>query len=174
VPRKPERKAERQRQYEAEFGEFLAYRYALLLRFGYLLTGDLGAAEDLLDRVLAGTYRQWRSLRIVGAEQVARKEILALVLSAWWRDLLTRVTGWQGSRAGAIRAELPDLAVDTETELDEIWARLTDLRPRQRALVVLRYDENLSIETISELIGSAPNRVVRELAEAVKELEVAG
>jgi DNA-directed RNA polymerase specialized sigma24 family protein len=171
VPRKPERRAERRRQYEDEFGEFLVHRYVVLLRFGYLLIGDLGAAEAMLDTVLAGTYRHWRTMRIAGAEQFVRKEILTRVLSGWWRELLTRVTGWQGGRGDELRAELPADPVDPE--LAQAWARLAGLRPRQRVLVVLRYDESLPIDTVSELIGSPPKRVVRELADAVRELEVA-
>ena len=46
---KSERRAEKNRQFEEEFGVFLTYRYGVLLRFSYLLTGDIGAAEDMLD-----------------------------------------------------------------------------------------------------------------------------
>ncbi|WP_344310987.1 hypothetical protein [Fodinicola feengrottensis] len=164
------RAKEKQRQYEEEFEAFLTYRYAVLLRFGYLLTGDIGAAEDMLDSALAGAYRHWRSTRLAGAEQVVRKTMLSGALSSWWRESLTQLTGWQGRRPLPVRAELPGAPASEEAE--DLWHRLAGLPRLQRALMVLRYDENLELDAISELISQPPRRVTRLIEEALHSLAV--
>ncbi|WP_163512393.1 sigma factor-like helix-turn-helix DNA-binding protein [Fodinicola acaciae] len=159
------RKPETEQLYADEFRVFLENRYAVLLRFGYLLTGDLAEAEELLDSVLANARRHWHFVRYAGAEVHVRKRLLTLALASWWRVLL----GSRRKKYAPPRAEVT--APDDETAA--MWQRLAGLPRLQRAILVLQYDENLPLPGISEIVGLPPKRITRLATEALHRLETA-
>ncbi len=59
------------------FDEFVAHRYHALVRFGALLTGDTGHAEDLVQDALVVAYRHWRRLYPDGSPEAYTRRVMA-------------------------------------------------------------------------------------------------
>jgi RNA polymerase sigma-70 factor (sigma-E family) len=130
---------------EDAFTAFVSARGAALRRTAYLMTGDWHEAEDVVQTALAKLYVAWPRVDAVGAEAYVRRIVANVVVDG-------RRRSWKGERA---TAELPEL-VAQGPDLDE---RLVQLRALaavptdQRAVLVLRYWEDLSIEQVADLLG---------------------
>lgn len=149
---------------EATFAEFVAGRSQALLRSAYLLTGDAGQAEDLLQTALAKTWRHWRRVSRDGGGEAYVRRVLYTTYATWWRRR------W--------RAELPTDQPPEQAGTDDAYAgvdqRTTLLRalaklPRgQRAVVVLRYfEDRTEAETATILactVGTVKSQTARALA----------
>jgi RNA polymerase sigma-70 factor (sigma-E family) len=121
---------------------FARERFTALLRFGVLLTGNRHDAEDLVQTALLRTALRWRSVQ--DPEPYVRRAMVRLHVN--WR---TRVRARMSAQPAP---ELPVSDGDTETRL-VLWQVLADLPPRQRAVLVLRYYEDLSEAEIAETLG---------------------
>jgi RNA polymerase sigma-70 factor (sigma-E family) len=142
------------------FNDFVVNRGQALLRFAYLLTGDRHLAEDLVQEVLARVHQRWERIeRNEGAEFYVRTALVRQHIS-WWRRM-----SFRNERPVA---EVPDTtdrrsAEQTLAARAEIWQLLATLPRRQRAVLVLRFYEDLPDDEIATLLGcSAIN--VRVLA----------
>jgi RNA polymerase sigma-70 factor (sigma-E family) len=141
-----------------DFAEFVAARTPALLRFAYLLTGDGHLAEDLTQEALVRVHRRWTRIEHEdGPEPYVRRAILRQYLS--WRRLRS---------SGELPvAELPDRAdprrsgrdIEQVVERDEMWSLLSILPRAQRAVMVLRYYEDLADADIALLLGCNPATV---------------
>jgi RNA polymerase sigma-70 factor (sigma-E family) len=134
-----------------DFDDFVTGRSASLLRFAYLLTGDRHLAEDLTQEALVRAHRRWHAITGQdGPEPYVRQVILRQYLS------------WRRRRASTERpvAEPPDAPAgadlaDRVADADEMWTALSTLPRSQRAVVVLRYYEDLPDAEIARLLGCA-------------------
>jgi RNA polymerase sigma-70 factor (sigma-E family) len=154
----------------ANFEEFVVARGPTLLRFAYLLTGDGYLAEDLAQEALLRTHRRWSAIeRSEGAESYVRKTILNLYLS--WRRLR--------SSGELPLADLPDRwdsryrPPDLVAERDEMWLLLRQLPRAQRAVMVLRYYEDLADHDIADLLGCSQATVRVHAFKALRKLRAA-
>lgn len=139
---------------EEEFGQFVAARGRSLCRTAYLLTGDWQVGEDLVQEALARTYLRRRRLHSQDAlEPYARKVLLSLFLSS-------RRRRWHGE---VPHAQLPDQAarneIDSLIDRQGLWPALMDLPSQQRAVLVLRYFEDMTEAQISAVLGCSPGAV---------------
>jgi RNA polymerase sigma-70 factor (sigma-E family) len=148
---------------ERAFGEFVAGRYASLVRTAFLLTGDRGHAEDLVQVSLLRTFRAWGRLRArENAEAYARTTMIRLA-SRW------RSRRWMAEIASA---DIPDCDTPDHTEeVDEavrVRAALLALPWSQRAVLVLRYFDDLPEYEVAALlncsVGTVKSRASRGLA----------
>ena len=146
------------------FEEFVAGRGQALQRFGYALTGDWAAAEDLLQTALARAYPRWSRIQRDDPEGYVRK-IMVNTWSSWWRRR------WRGE---VPTGNLPDSAgpdgyasVDSRQALRSALAKLP---PRQRAVVVLRYRQDLSEAQVADLLGVSVGTVKSQAAKALAAL----
>jgi RNA polymerase sigma-70 factor (sigma-E family) len=136
---------------EREFREFVAARSAALFRSAYLLTGQREAAEDLLQGVLAKVARRWSGIR---------ENPEAYVRRALYHE---QVAGWRRRRFRTAPM-VPDVAApgdhaaDTDLRLT-LAAALRTLTPRQRAVVVLRYVEDLPEGEVAAVLDVAVGTV---------------
>ncbi|MEU8243549.1 SigE family RNA polymerase sigma factor [Actinoplanes missouriensis] len=133
------------------FEEFVTARGDALRRFAYLLCGDRHHGEDLVQEVLVKAYRRWSRIE---ADQPDRYLRTALVRShvSWLRRMSNR------ERPGAVAEERPvpgDLAAD-QAMRDDLWTRLGLLSRTQRAVLVLRYYEDLDDKQIAEVLRCSP------------------
>jgi RNA polymerase sigma-70 factor (sigma-E family) len=141
------------------FAEFVAARSAALLRTAWLLTGDAGRAEDLLQTALAATWRRWRQVAAGGnPEAYVRRAIVTAYLSWWRRRWRGEVPTASPDDAGPAAAPGfgPAGAVDVAAEVasrDAVRRALARLSPQQRAVVVLRYVEDLSVADTAGVLG---------------------
>jgi len=145
------------------FDEFVATRSRALLRTAYLLTGDHGLAEDLLQTALAKCWFAWG--RIDSPPEPYVRRTLATTYATWWRRR------WRGERP---TDELPDRGDPAGTapvdDRDALWRALGVLPRRQRAVVVLRYYEDLSEAETAAALGISTGTVKSQAAKALAAL----
>lgn len=130
-----------------------------LLRLAYQLTHDRSAAEDVVQEALTSMYRSWRRRMPVveNAEAYARRA----VVNEYVRRRRLRAAG------EVVTASVPEAAVDEfeqgAVDRDALWRALGALSARQRAVLVLRFYEDLPDARIAEWLG-VREATVRSLA----------
>jgi RNA polymerase sigma-70 factor (sigma-E family) len=138
---------------EAGFETFVAARSGDLLRTAVLLTHDRGHAEDLLQTALVKAYRRWG--------RIERDDPYPYVR----RVLVTTAASWRRRRSTQEIVSLPSYdptgpdPTDGVADRERMAAALGTLPPRMRAVLVLRYAEDLSEVATSELLGCSVNTV---------------
>ena len=148
------------------FAEFVAVRSGAMLRTAWLLTGDAGKAEDLLQTVLAKAWRRWPSIAGGGAPEAYLRRALFTTYVSWWRRR------WRAEVPAAVppeRAGGSDLATEA-ADRDAVRRALARLSRQQRAVVVLRYVEDLSVARTAALLGCSASTVKVQASRAMKAL----
>lgn len=143
------------------FDEFVAARSSALLRTAYLLTHDHGLAEDLLQTALTKAWFAWR--RVDGHPEAYVRKILVNTYSTWWRRK------WNGEQA---TAHLPETGAHDPTVDTDLWTALGRLPRRQRAVVVLRYFDDLSEAETARLLGCSVGTVKSQTSKAFAKLRI--
>ena len=143
------------------FTEFVLARQAALLRTAYLLTGHAQDAEDLVQTTLVKIVPQWRRIAD-DPEAYVRRVLVNENVSRWrrrrWREHATDVLP-EGLSHDPDRAEL--LAVREA---------LRTLAPRQRAVLVLRYYEELTEAETADVLGVSVGTVKSQTSRALATL----
>lgn len=153
---------------DAGFEEFVQARSATLLRVCYLLTGDDGHAEDLLQTALANCYRHWRRATNQGREEgYVRTAILNEHISAMRRRRVREIFTGRLPEHGTAPAQA---AVD---DRDLLRRALAALAPRTRAAVVLRHYVGLTEPEAAEALGCSVGNVKRLTARGLGQLRAA-
>ena len=147
---------------EADFTTFVADRGQSLLRIAHALTGDRRAAEDLVQGALAKAYARWP--RIHGDAEAYVRRII-------YND---RISGWRrtGRHREVTVAEVPDRAYADHDVAERLAVRdaLLSLPPRQRAVLILRFLEDRSVEETAEALGCRPGTVASQTSRALVKL----
>jgi RNA polymerase sigma-70 factor (sigma-E family) len=139
---------------EAEFAAFVAANHARLRHLADLITGDRVRAEDLLQAVLVRTFQRWRKVRQADPLGYVRAG-LTNARTDWWRRPASRevpMAAPPDARAA------PDHAGQVAGR-DAVQRALATLTGRERAVVVLRFFEDLSEADIARILGVAPGTV---------------
>ncbi|WP_155369253.1 SigE family RNA polymerase sigma factor [Catellatospora vulcania] len=153
-----------------EFEAYVRARTPALLRAAYLLTGDQHLAEDLVNDALIRTHQAWPRLWDGSPEAYTRKIMYHLQIS-WWRRRRRspeRLTDVPPEPARTARVDEQAQAV-TRLVLQDALSRLG---ARQRAVLVLRYFEDLSESEVAELLGVTVGTVKSQSAKALARLRV--
>lgn len=155
----------RYRRDTAAFSEFVESRSHALLRTAYLMVGDHQLAQDLLQEALIKTLIAWPRLR-----DPAKVDAYAR------RTIVTTAITWRRRRSFHERpVELvpepsgPDLAGSLATH-QVLMAHLRTLAPRQRAAIVLRYYEDLTLAQTAELMGCSVGSVKSHVSIGLRHL----
>ena len=136
----------------ADFREFASARATQLFRIAFLMCGDWHEAEDLVQTTLAKMFVSWGRLRgASSADSYARKVMLNAFLSE-------RRLKRSGELPTADFRDLPAPGADADLRIALLTA-LRRLPPRTRAVVVLRYVEDHSIESVAQLLNATPAAV---------------
>lgn len=152
-----------------DFDDFVAARGSALARTAYLLTADRHLAEDLLQSALAKAAPRWH--RLADPEAYLRRTMYTEHIS-WWRRrrhiVETPLTSEVDVRASAAYAAPAhdDVLVDR----DALRTALLQLAPRQRAVVVLRYYEDLTEGQAADVLGVSIGTVKSQTHAALKRL----
>lgn len=146
------------------FGDFVAVALPGLLRFGHVLTGSPHEAEDLVQEALGKTMRRWSRSRPDDPVAYVRRVMVNTHLTKWRR--------W-GARVRL--GEVPEVAADDarlqrSQDRDVLRRALASLPPRQRAVLVLRYLEDLPDGEIATLLGCQPATVRSQAARGLAAL----
>ncbi|WP_244963005.1 SigE family RNA polymerase sigma factor [Nocardioides dongkuii] len=150
----------------ADFDEFVAGRSSGLLRTAYLLTRDHALAEDLLQTALAKAWFAWS--RIEDRPEPYVRKILVNTYASWWRRR------WNGEHAYADPPEPPPASGehDAADQRHDLWAAMGRLPRRQRAVVVLRFVEDLSEAETARLLGVTAGTVKSQTSKALAKLRI--
>ncbi|MEO6204121.1 MAG: SigE family RNA polymerase sigma factor [Mycobacteriales bacterium] len=148
------------------FRGYVAARSPALLRTAYLLTGQRADAEDLLQTALAKTYLAWDRIREREAlDSYVRRVMVNTQTSRWRRRKVDEYpTETLPERAGG-RDAADDIALH-----DALWEALRGLPTRQRAMLVLRFYEDLSEADTAELMGVSAGTVKSTTSRALAKL----
>ncbi|MFG1872782.1 SigE family RNA polymerase sigma factor [Micromonospora arborensis] len=150
---------------EEQFREFVAARSAALLRTAYLLTGDWATAEDLLQTALTKTYLAWKRLGGIEAVEPYARRVMVNTSTSWWRRR------WHGERPTEV---LPERAgvdeIEQQLNRDLLWRHLRELPHRQRAVLVLRYYEDMSEAQTAAMLDISPGTVKSQASRALATL----
>lgn len=147
-----------------EFRDFVTGQSAALLRTAWMLTGDRGLAEDLLQTALAKTWPHWSRVRQGGAPAAYVRTAMVRTYAAWW------ARRWRGELPTAVLPEAESISDDVAAadDRDMLVRALAQLPPRQRAVVVLRYYQDLpEVEVAAALrcsVGTVKTHASRGLA----------
>ncbi|MFI7436602.1 SigE family RNA polymerase sigma factor [Micromonospora haikouensis] len=150
---------------EEEFREFVAARSGALLRTAYLLTGDWATAEDLLQTALTKTYLACKRLGGIEAIEPYARRVMVNTSTSWWRRR------WHGERPTEV---LPERAgvdeIEQQLDRDVLWRQLRALPSRQRAVLVLRFYEDMSEAQTAALLEISPGTVKSQTSRALATL----
>jgi RNA polymerase sigma-70 factor (sigma-E family) len=149
---------------EVELREFVSARGAALSRAAFLLTGDHQAAEDLVQDTYVVLVRRWDKTGAVDPEAYVRRILYSRFVDAWRKRRL-RELPW---------ASPPDAPggdeSGTTTDRLTLQAALARLTPAQRAVLVLRFYEDLTEHQAAEALGISPNTVKSQTRVALQRL----
>ncbi|MEW2376488.1 SigE family RNA polymerase sigma factor [Micromonospora sp. NPDC047812] len=147
---------------EEEFRDFVAARSGALLRTAYLLSGDWATAEDLLQTALTKTYLAWKRLGGIEAIEPYARRVMINTSTSWWRRR------WHGERPTDVLPERAGIdEIEQQLDRDLLWRHLSALPSRQRAVLVLRFYEDMSEAQTAALLGISPGTVKSQTSRAL-------
>ena len=151
---------------DAEFTEYLNARQPSLLRTAYLLTGDRHQAEDILQTSLAKLYLAWHKVNDRSSVDAYVRRIMVNENNSLWRR------GWKKREHAA--EQLPEGSPHHDS-YDEglgaaLWEVVQTLPPKARAVVVLRYYEQLSETETADVLGISVGTVKSQCSRALASL----
>jgi len=147
------------------FDAFVRARLPALLRFAHAVCGDPDTAADLVQDALERTGVRWHTIERGGDPEAYVKRAIINGRTSRWRKLR--------------RESLVDIVPETRERSeqkphdDELWRLLKTLPARQRAVLVLRYYEDMSEEQIAQTLGCAPGTVKSQASKGLAKLRAA-
>ena len=144
------------------FDAFVVARSPALLRTAYLLTHDRGLAEDLVQAALTKAWFAWARINDDDPVRYVRRVLVTTSVS-WHRRL------WIRERPTDVLPELPT-EVEESPAAHDLWVAIGHLPPRQRAVVVLRYYEDLTEAETAHLLGCSVGTVKSQCSKAMTKL----
>jgi len=159
---------------EDEFREFATEQAGSLRRCAYLFCGDWHLAEDLMQSTLIKMYRAWPKVR----RQESLRNYARTVLLNTWLDEKRRP--WRRSElSDGVVPDAADASTDPSVAEARGWARelvhaaLLELAPRQRAALVLRFFDELSIAETAAVLGCSQGTVKSQTSRGLDALRAA-
>ena len=151
---------------DAEFTEYLNARQPSLLRTAYLLTGDRHQAEDILQTSLAKLYLAWHKVNDRSSVDAYVRRIMVNENNSLWRR------GWKKREYAAEQLPEGDPHHDSYDEGlgAALWEVVQTLPPKARAVVVLRYYEQLSETETADVLGISVGTVKSQCSRALASL----
>jgi RNA polymerase sigma-70 factor (sigma-E family) len=155
---------------EDGFAEFARSHWGRLVRLAYSLTLDVGRAEDLVQESLAKLWGKWPQVRDGSPDAYVRQTIVNAAISASRRR-------WKGEEPRWDPPEpMPRGTLESDTVDQRDWLRrgLADLSVLQRAVVVLRYAEDLSERQVADMLGISTGSVKTHAFRGLARLRASG
>ena len=147
-------------QRDAEFTDYYAARVRALRRVAFLVVHDWHAAEDVAQRAMVKVYRAWPRINKVTLEAYVRRAVVNEAISYASRR-----------RRDVVVPEVPDRPVPAQDDQPlELGAALATLPPQQRAVVALRFVDDLSVAETAEVLRIAEGTVKSHTSKAMATL----
>jgi RNA polymerase sigma-70 factor (sigma-E family) len=147
-----------------ELADFVRARYPQLLRRAYLITGNQLAAEDLVQEALARCCAAWRRHPITEPDAYVHRIMVNVLIS---RSRLRRFR--ESSTDTVPEIETVD-ATSQHADRDAVWRALLATAPRQRAVLVLRFYEDMTESEIATCLNIAVGTVRSQTAKGLARL----
>jgi RNA polymerase sigma-70 factor (sigma-E family) len=150
------------------YEEYAASAWPRLYRSSYLLTGNHADAEDLAQQTLLQAYRSWA--------KVSRADEPAAYLRRMQTNLFLSQRRPRARRLELLTDAPPEPRATPEPAPEDrivLWPHVASLAPRQRAVIVLRYYEQLSEREIAEVLGCSTGNVKSTAHRALNALRAA-
>ncbi|NUP51035.1 MAG: SigE family RNA polymerase sigma factor [Catenulispora sp.] len=156
---------DREAGFDAEFREYMAARWPVLLRTAVLLTGDRQTAEDVVQTALTRVYASWRRVRKVeDVDAYVRRVLVNAHLSRFRKKrVVEHLTDVVPESQG------PDVHVTAEQRA-ALLAALAELPARQRAVVVLRYWEDMTESQVADVLRCSVGTVKSQASKGLARL----
>jgi RNA polymerase sigma-70 factor (sigma-E family) len=150
------------------FRDYVAARQRALLRTARMLTGNQHTAEDLVQATLERVWPRWQRVARAGDPDAYVRKVLVNTYASWWRRK------W---RAEQPAGELPESLSGTDefahVDLADALRRvLPTLTPKQRAVLVLRYYDDLTEAATAEVLGCSVGTVKSQTAKALARMRL--
>jgi RNA polymerase sigma-70 factor (sigma-E family) len=150
------------------YEEFADSRLTALLRYAVMLTGDPHLAQDLVQETMVRVQLNWpRVARADSPERYVRRMLTNQYVDwrrgSWFKRVLLRSDPDE-------RVVVPVDHAQATADRDQIWSWLARLPRRQRAVLVLRYYEDLPDAEIADVLGCAVGTVRASISRALATL----
>jgi len=149
---------------EAELREFVSARGAALSRAAYLLTGDHQAAEDLVQDTYVVLVRRWQKAGTLDPDAYVRRILYSRFVDTWRRRRLRELP--TASPRETATGDETSAAADRLT----LRGALDRLAPKQRAVLVLRFYEDLTEAQAAAALGVSVSTVKSQTRVALQRL----
>ncbi|MGA8845394.1 MAG: SigE family RNA polymerase sigma factor [Nocardioides sp.] len=151
---------------DAEFTSYLQARQPSLMRTAYLLTGDLHTGEDVLQTSLAKLYLAWDKIQDRGSIDAYVRRIMINEHTSLWRR------GWKKRECASevVPEDAPHLDAYDDGRSAALWEVVVGLPAKARAVVVLRYYEQLSEAETADVLGISIGTVKSQSSRAIAAL----
>ena len=149
-----------------DFAQFVEAREGALRRSAWLLTGDWGLAEDLVQTALARAWPRWERINRRDDPEVYVRRVMVNTWTTWSRRR------WRGEKASPALPEAPavgDLAAQVAMRM-ALQGALQALTGRQRAVLVLRVYDDLPEAKVAQMLGCSVGTVKSALSRALARL----
>ncbi|SEG76685.1 RNA polymerase sigma-70 factor, sigma-E family [Nonomuraea solani] len=145
-----------------DFDELVRTRGDALLRYGYVLAGNAEDAADLVQEALARLGDAWPRVRKKHDPEGYVRTTMARL----------HIRSWRRRRREDLVAEVPERGESDRYGDADLWAELQQLPRKQRAVLVLRYYEDLPDQDIADILGISRGTVRSQAARALDKLRI--
>ena len=149
-----------------DFAQFVETRESALRRSAWLLTGDWGLAEDLVQTALARAWPRWERIRRRDDPEVYVRRVMVNTWMTWSRRR------WRGEKVAPAVPDAPatdDVAVQVAMRM-ALQTALRTLTRRQRTVLVLRVYDDLPEARVAEMLNCSVGTVKSALSRALARL----
>jgi RNA polymerase sigma factor (sigma-70 family) len=147
------------------FEEFVSARLGPLVRYATVVTWDPHLAEDIIQNVLVRAQTRWSRIGRLDEPELYVKRMVVNEFLSWRRRRATQSIPLTGESLDGLMRPAPDPTAQRD-DRDAMLRLIATLSPRQRAVIALRFYEDLSVDQIAGILGcrtvtSAPTSRVR-------------
>ena len=154
-------------QRDDEFTAYVAARSSKLLRLAYVLAGNRGDAEDLVQVALTKAYLAWPRIQ---SEYAVDSYVRTCLVRSHFAGRRRRTLSLVPLSVDPVDSR-SDAAIAAVENRDHLWQALRTLPPRQRTVIVLKYLEDLDEASIAELMKCSRGTVKSQTSKALKSLQ---
>ena len=154
------------------FEEFVSARLGALVRYATVVTWDPHLAEDITQNVLVRAQPRWSRIGRLDEPELYVKRMVVNEFLSWRRRRAARSIPLAGESLAGLMQPAPDPTAQRD-DRDAMLRLIATLSPRQRAVIALRFYEDLSVEQIAEILGCRAVTVRTHLAHALAGLQQA-
>lgn len=141
-----------------------------LLRYGQLLTGSTADGEDLVQDAIVRTFTRLPSRKIASSLPLTLYTYVHRTMFTMYIDQKRRSARWRELTVKVARVDtVPDVSTEASDRHD-VTRALTCLSPTQRACIILRYFDDLTVPQIAERLQMSSGTAKRHLHDAIERL----